>query len=98
MGAPKNFYNAVDQKKLGTDKIDTIITTIGNNTSGIIGHLNSLSAEVSEIVRLPSITISDAGRVLSVNNNGEWAVTKLSDLAGLSTDVFGIVEATYTEV
>lgn len=60
MGAPKNFYNTVDQRKLGTDLIsgirsdvDDLITTVGDNDSGIIKDINdlknSLIMDVSDV-------------------------------------------------
>lgn len=54
MAAPKNFYNTVDQKKLGIDEISAIKSKI----DGLEG--------------LPAVTAEDAGKVLTVSEDGTW--------------------------
>lgn len=51
MAAPKNFYNTVDQKKLGLDEA--------------LKKIDSLEG-------LPEVTVSDAGKVLTVSEEGKW--------------------------
>lgn len=59
MGAPKNFYNTVDQRKLGLDEM--------------VNEINELNEKVDDIQSLPDVTSDDDGKYLTVTN-GEWSV------------------------
>jgi len=82
---PKNFYNAVDQRKLGTDKIDAIqneldsIISLPPVTSEDEGKTMVVSDqgewEVGTPEGLPEVTESDNDSMLEVVN-GEWVKTK----------------------
>lgn len=58
---PKNFNNAVDQRKLGTDQIEAMKTSIEQNAQ-----------DIANIDGLPSVTSEDEGKALIVNDSGEW--------------------------
>lgn len=60
MGAPKNFYNAVDQAKLGIDQIP-----------GMVKDIADIKEDISEITPLPDVTSEDNGDVLTVID-GAW--------------------------
>lgn len=60
MGAPKNFYNAVDQAKLGIDQIP-----------GMVKDIADIKEDISEITPLPDVTAADNGDVLTVID-GAW--------------------------
>ena len=59
MKAPKNYYNVVDQQKLGLDQID-------KNKAAI--------AELQNLPVLPEVTDLDNGKLLVVRN-GDWSVS-----------------------
>lgn len=57
MKAPKNYYNVVDQKKLGLDQID-------KNAAAI--------AELQDLPILPAATPEDEGKVVKVGSDGDY--------------------------
>ena len=87
MKAPKNYYNVVDQKKLGLDQIDKnaaaiaelqelpVLPTPGEGDEGKVLTVDSNgdwgAADIPS--QLPSVSSSDEGKVLMVNDQGEWA-------------------------
>lgn len=83
---PKNFYNAVDQRKLGTDRIDAIqneldsIISLPPVTSEDEGKTVVVSDqgewELGLIKGLPPVTSEDNGRLLQVVS-GEWNIVDL---------------------
>ena len=63
MGAPKNFYNAVDLEKFGltdiTGDVDSLKTVVGDEDSGLVKDVNDLKTTVGN---------SDSGLVKTVND------------------------------
>lgn len=56
MAGPRNFYNSVDQRKLGTDlisgiksDIDDLNEVVGDSDSGLIKDINDLNTAVTSI-------------------------------------------------
>ena len=86
MKAPKNFYNTVDQKKLGIDQIEDIKKTVDSIISlpeatssdeGKVAMVNSSGEwELNSIITLPPVTSDDNDKMLQVVN-GEWNIVDL---------------------
>lgn len=93
---PKNFYNAVDQRKLGTDKIDAIQNELDSMislppvTSEDEGKTMVVSDqgewEVGTIDDLPPVTSEDAGKSLVVSDAGQWEVDSINSLPSVTSD------------
>lgn len=110
---PKNFYNAVDQRKLGTDKIDAIqneldsIISLPPVTSEDEGKTMVVSDqgewEVGSIDNLPPVTSEDNGKMMQVVN-GKWAKAEPASVkpfvVTITADANGNVTAnkTYAEI
>lgn len=82
MKAPKNYYNVVDQKKLGLDQID-------KNAAAI--------AELQDLPILPTPGEGDVGKVPIVNSEGSYELTipdiTLSPLGMVKTTPSGKLSA-----
>lgn len=98
---PKNFYNAVDQRKLGTDRIDSIegqltsvIDELGGDTSGLIKKVNDLETSVNNIISLPDANPSDVGKTVVVDSSGQWV---MRSVASLNSTELNLIETSYTE-
>lgn len=54
-----------------TQDISDLKTVVGDSSSGLV-------KEVNDIVRLPAVTSTDSGKVLSVDNSGDWTVSDVT--------------------
>lgn len=89
MALPKNFYNAVDAKKMGLDDIETIkneidsMITLPPATSADEGKTIVVDSQgsyvIGDVSGLPDVSIADEGKGLIVDSSGEWAVDDLPD-------------------
>ena len=92
MGAPKNFYNAVDLNKFGIDQISGDIaalkTTVGDEDSGLVKQVNDLDTTVGD---------ADAGLVKDVNDLkttvGDSVSGLVKDVTDLQSDVSDLENA-----
>lgn len=80
MATPKNFYNTVDQKKLGIDEIPAIKAKI-DSLEGLpevtivdAGKVMKVDSEGKWNLdkELPSVVASDKGKIMKVDRNGNW--------------------------
>lgn len=84
MKAPKNYYNVVDQKKLGLDQIDK----------------NAAAIAAIEPRILPEATSADEGKVPKVQADGTYALATDEGLPAVTTannrDVLRVVNGSWT--
>ena len=106
MKAPKNYYNTVDQAKLGLDQIDKnkaaiaelqnlpVLPTPGEGDLGKVPKVNSEGGyTLAADEGLPTVTAADNTSVLQVTD-GEWALRTLASQSFIATNNYGNIVAT----
>lgn len=75
MGAPKNFYNAVDLAKFGIEDIDKrVLPKVSASNNGKIAKVIDGKWALGNDSSMPSSTGWDYGTVLYANGSGGWTI------------------------
>lgn len=102
MGAPKNFYNAVDLAKFGIEDIDKrVLPKVSASNNGKIAKVIDGKWALGDDSSMPSSAGWDYGTVLYANGSGGWTINnnqKITDkLSGFKlTDYLSRNTATIT--
>ena len=81
MGAPKNFYNAVDLEKMGINNIDErILPDVSSSDNGKIAKVVEGKWALGDDNSMPSSAGRDRGVVLFADGNGGWTTSSSQNI------------------
>lgn len=81
MGAPKNFYNAVDLNKFGIEDIDKrVLPKVSAANNGKIAKVIDGKWALGDDTSLPSTTGWDYGTVLFADGRGGWTISNIQKI------------------
>lgn len=81
MGAPKNFYNAVDLNKFGIEDIDKrVLPKVSATNNGKVAKVINGKWSLGDDNSLPSSAGRDRGVVLFADGNGGWTTSSSQNI------------------